>query len=237
MKRTQNFTLIELLVVIAIIAILAAILLPALNSARQRGVAAECLNKLKQIGLASLSYSDDNEGWMLPGYLDDYPDSDRTRYWYKRIKPWLGDGCGEEPYPAGLSGVPLKQHWGKVNYMLNCYANTEALARANLGWNQRIGYTAKADCRPLLKQNQIKYPSARIGACDTAWEHLYDAINDNPTWYSSTCPVFIHNNSVNILYLDGHVSGMTKGDASQTGLPGRPAHVSKIYEQMYYMTK
>ncbi len=66
-RKRHAFTLIELLVVIAIIAILMAILMPALNRAREQGRRAVCQGNLKNLMLAWLMYSDENEGLLVNG--------------------------------------------------------------------------------------------------------------------------------------------------------------------------
>src|SRR5262245_51298444 len=91
---TRGFTLVELLVVIAIIGILVALLLPAIQAAREAARRTQCVNHLKQLGIAIHNFHDARKG-IPPSRLDNHHAT-----WMFLVRPFMEDGALFDAWPA-----------------------------------------------------------------------------------------------------------------------------------------
>jgi len=190
--QERVFTLIELLVVIAIIAILAAMLLPALQQARERGQSARCVNHLKNMGLAAAQYVNDNNEYIPFGYNPNstiYSGlvSDALWAWYCRIGPYMG-------YPA-----KNKSQIENQNKFIFCTSKSKP-NRNTYSVNMHIGMKApKSGILQNAKMAHIPQPGSAYFYQDAESEYPQSA---NP---QNDCFTHRHNDGGNFECFDGHV--------------------------------
>lgn len=210
MKR-WNFTLIELLVVIAIIAILAAILLPALQSARDRGRSASCQNNLKQWGTALDLYSDTFNGYALPQATVNVVEGSGRVEWHADTA-WPRRAISNATaalWKAGASynGCPSRFENGRSNGLKSGYSIRSVSYAHNdelLGlWHSPTAYLSP-------KLAKLKHPSHYIAFADSESYTIYRStyFNNAAAGKSYDGLAFRHGNknSFNAVHPDGHVA-------------------------------
>ena len=221
MKRRTHFTLIELLVVIAIIAILAAMLLPALSAARKRARSSNCLNNLKQIGLAVTLYANDYDDAICPSYLDGYGDAWKNTWASLLGGVYQNNGSFPDDPPYG---VDLRTHFRcpeessrgfqyQSNYAANMYCmGSQAQSNANYRHFYRLGGLNSPDGTRLIMDNIKTNSYALTYAYQVSGRHGTETRTPGT---SVTEPS--SNGIVNILMGDGHAASLTFQEFNPAG--------------------
>ena len=249
MKNKTFFTLIELLVVIAIIAILAAMLLPALQQARERGRSAKCISNMKQVAFCFSSYTDEFKG-IIPPYRSNIEvtangqlKGTSGKTWFSTREPvsllaqYVGMTTEYDCALAGFGNVggQLKRHALscptkdiQVNWVVSGNSIPGIGINTYLSWG---GSTAKDRPQPISK---VRYPSRGMVTMEKyktghIVSYSHNILTGSSAEYAADYP---HNDSNTIIFLDWHVQQLKRNKVPDQQL--RPSGATEAAKTTFW---